>query len=139
MVSLPDLIKPKLVSFEQDLICQPQAIDQAEKNLCIDSQPLVPSPPTTIQPQLDLGFTSESHELLARLDPYYDMFGPFDDPKLENGPELPFGIPFIEPVESCRSGGKPEFDNSPTPDCFFDDFPVDMFDQIEPLPSPSDL
>ena len=64
------------------------------------------------------------------------MFGSLDGSKLGNGAEVSFGPPFLEPVESCRTGGAREkFDTNP--DGFFDDFPIDMFDQIELLPKSS--
>ncbi|PON60891.1 MYB transcription factor [Parasponia andersonii] len=136
MVPLPDLVNPsKLVNFDQDLGHQPE-FNTTEKNLCIGSQPLIPFPPA-LKSQPDLTFSSESEDHLARFgDPYFDVFGTLDALKLGNEAELSFGPPFLEPTESCRTGGAIEkFDT--TPDVFFDDFPVDMFDQIELLPKSS--
>ncbi|EXC12835.1 Transcription factor GAMYB [Morus notabilis] len=132
MVSLPDLVNPKLLNFEQDL-GQPLFNCSTEKNPCIDTQPLNLNPfPPMSQSQLELAFPSEEHQdFLARFgEPYFDVFGSLEASKLGNGTEIPFCIPpFLEPV------GKPD-NLSPTPDSLFDDFPVDMFDQIESLPSP---
>ncbi|PPD99952.1 hypothetical protein GOBAR_DD03052 [Gossypium barbadense] len=41
--------------------------------------------------------------------------------------------PFLEPVRSGGFGAREEADNPMIPDAFFDDFPADMFDQMEPL------
>ncbi|KAL5538193.1 hypothetical protein UlMin_045528 [Ulmus minor] len=128
MVPLPDLVNQELLVFKPDLFqsvfCPPL------ENLHIDSQPLNPflQPP---QHQPDLTFSSENQDLM---DPYFDMFGSLDASKFGYGTQLPIGPPFIEPVD-----GKENLDNCSTPDCFFDDFPTDMFDdQIDSIPSPSD-
>ena len=130
MVSLPDLINPKLLNVEQDL-GQP-SFHRTEKNPHIDSQPLDPFPPM-LQSQSDITFPSEGLG-----DPYFDVFGSLEASQLGSGEELPFGIPpFLEPAGSSRTDRTmPKFDDCTTPDGFFDDFPVDMFDQIESLPSP---
>ncbi|GMN65224.1 hypothetical protein TIFTF001_034301 [Ficus carica] len=130
MVSLPDLINPKLLNVEQDL-GQP-SFHRTEKDPHIDSQPLDPFPPM-LQSQSDLTFPSEGLG-----DPYFDVFGSLEASQLGSGEELPFGIPpFLEPAGSSRTDRTmPKFDDCTTPDGFFDDFPVDMFDQIESLPSP---
>ena len=111
MVSLPDLFGPRLVSFEEGLCTQ----DQHRAEECDDRRPVSTYyPPLQAQiEQPEPGFSAESHDML---DPYYDVFGP--------GHEFPLFV---------------EDESTTAPDCFFDDFPVDMFDQIEPLPSPSDL
>lgn len=57
--------------------------------------------------------------------------------KLGNGTELPSVLPpFLEPVGSCRTDVKTKIDDSTTPGNFFVDFPVDKFNQIEPVPIP---
>ncbi|KAK2650714.1 hypothetical protein Ddye_018203 [Dipteronia dyeriana] len=122
MVPLPDLvINPKLMDFDT-------TTDHARvEDLQQISFPLVP------QPQLDITFSPGSQELLARFeDPYFfDVFGPVDDAP----PELAAvdQQPFLKPLATCCRDG------SENPDTFFDDFPTDMFDQIEPLLSPSDI
>lgn len=123
MVLLPELVESKLIT------CEPQLI-------LPESQLLIPFPPT-LQPQSDLTFPSENQDILARLDdPYFDMFG-CQESKLESAAQLLAGPPFLEPLGNCRNGGtRVKIDNSITPDCFFDDFPTDMFDHIDLLPSP---
>lgn len=69
------------------------------------------------QPQTNPSFFLESQELIPKLeDPYFmDMFGRPDSFELDHGAQL-----------------------SLTPDTFFDDFPTDTFDHIDPLPNLSD-
>ncbi|TXG62564.1 hypothetical protein EZV62_009558 [Acer yangbiense] len=122
MVPLPDLvINPKLMDFDTTK-------DHARvEDFQISFPQVVP------QPQLDRTFSPGSQELLARFeDPYFfDVFGPVDDAP----PELAAvnQQPFLKPPATCCGDG------SENPDAFFDDFPIDMFDQIEPLLSPSEL
>lgn len=66
------------------------------------------------------------------------MFGTLDACELGNGAQLPIGAQLFEPVGSCRSDAKENNDNPITPDSFFDDFPTDVFDHIEPYQSPSE-
>ncbi|KAK0581420.1 hypothetical protein LWI29_013606 [Acer saccharum] len=121
MVPLPDLvINPKLMDFDT-------TTDHArDEDLQISFPQVVP------QPQLDITFSPGSQELLARFeDPYF-----FD--VLASGcapPELAAvdQQPFLKPPATCCG------DESENPDALFDDFPTDMFDQIEPLLSPSDF
>uniref|UniRef100_A0A803KYL8 Uncharacterized protein n=2 Tax=Chenopodium quinoa TaxID=63459 RepID=A0A803KYL8_CHEQI len=95
------------------------------------SFPSIPLPPF----QTDFPFLPETQELIDRLD--YSFFAPFgyiNEPALIND-----GVHFF----SCFGGGgvsgetrvKRE-DNHVAPDSFFDDFASDVFDEIEPLPSP---
>lgn len=122
MLTLPDLLEPKLLTFEPHFVPP-------------DSQSLIPFPPT-LQDQLDFTFPSENQDLLARFDdPYFDMFGS-QETKTVNGTELPIEPLFLEQLESCRSGARVKLDNSITPDYFFDDFPADVFDPIDSLPRP---
>ncbi|NP_001306858.1 myb-related protein MYBAS2 [Jatropha curcas] len=102
----------------------------------VDAQMQIPFPQIPQQQeQPELTFSPESQELLARLgDPYlFNVFGAVDVPEI--GAQLSLGPPFFDPVSSCMNGGR-EVRNPVTPDTFFDDFPTDMFDNIEPLPSP---
>lgn len=114
MVPLPDLVNPKLLHFDSQF----ELIPYENNDPCSDSQLQNPFPEIT-QPQQDLTFSPESQELLAGLDdPHFiDLFGPVNAPQLDP---------------------KNENDNQVNPDAFFDDFPNDMFDHTEPLPTPSD-
>ncbi|KAK3019679.1 hypothetical protein RJ639_004154 [Escallonia herrerae] len=52
--------------------------------------------------------------------------------------QLPYASSCFDPERGCQNGGQGEDENPVTPDSFIDDFPMDMFDHIEPLPSPSE-
>uniref|UniRef100_A0A5B6YJ24 Uncharacterized protein n=1 Tax=Davidia involucrata TaxID=16924 RepID=A0A5B6YJ24_DAVIN len=138
MVPLPDLVNPNFLNFEQILL-QPE-FTPPEKNPCNESQSQVPF--TVIPPlQSASPLLLESQELVARLgDPnfFLDAFGQADASALGNGAHLPLVQPYFGPEGCCQSGGRGENENPGTPDSFFDDFPADMFDHIEPLPSPSE-
>ncbi|KAE8679494.1 Transcription factor MYB21 [Hibiscus syriacus] len=85
--------------------------------------------PQIPQPQPSLTLSLESQDLLAKFeDPYFSQVFA-DVPELDSGN-----------VEHPFSGfsAKEETDIPMTPDAFFHDFPADMFDQMEPLPSPSE-
>ncbi|CAL9245638.1 unnamed protein product [Arabidopsis halleri] len=82
--------------------------------------------------QAMIPFSPESRELLARLDDpfYYDILGPADSSE----PLFALPQPFFEPSPAprrCRHVSKDE-----EPDVFLDDFPADMFDQVDPIRSP---
>ncbi|KAL6124531.1 hypothetical protein ACLB2K_077043 [Fragaria x ananassa] len=130
MVPVPDLLDSKLLGFEADPVQQELALP--EKNLWIESQPLIPFLENQ-QPQTDLEFSSDTQELL-KLD--FDMLTTLD---AELGKQLDIGPSFLEPVRSCGNVGGEKIDDPITPDCVFDDFPADMFDQIELLPNSSNL
>lgn len=113
MVQLPltaNQIKPEMPDFDTNL------------NLIqVEPQQQLPFP-LMPQPQPELAFSPESRQALATLeDPY--PFSVFGVGPHETGPA------FFDPAST-------EFQNPQTPDIFFDDFPTDMFDNIEQLPSP---
>ncbi|KAK1560095.1 hypothetical protein Q3G72_022070 [Acer saccharum] len=120
MVPLPDLvINPKLMDFDT-------TTDHARvEDLQISLPQVVP------QPQLDITFSPGSQELLARFeDPYFFrrvQASGCAPPELDAVDQQPF----LKPPATCCGDG------SENPDAFFDDFPTDMFDQIEALLSPS--
>ncbi|OAY49387.1 transcription factor DUO1 [Manihot esculenta] len=116
-----DLVKTELPSYEANLAQ-------------MEAQTQIPFPEIS-QNQPDLTFSPESQELLARLDdPFlFNMFGAVDAPELGAQPSL--GPPLFGPVSSCINGGR-EARSPTTHGTFFDDFPSDVFDNIEPLPSP---
>ncbi|TXG62572.1 hypothetical protein EZV62_009566 [Acer yangbiense] len=121
MVPLPDLvINPKLMDFVT-------TTDHARvEDLQISFPQVVP------QPQLDITFSLGSQELLARFeDPYFFrrvQASGCAPPELAAVDQQPF----LKPPATCCGDG------SENPDAFLDDFSTDMFDQIEPLLSPSD-
>ncbi|XP_059633886.1 transcription factor DUO1 [Cornus florida] len=138
MVPLPDLMNPNLLNFDPNLL-QLQ-FTPSEENICNESQPQFPFSvlPPPLQSVLPLSF--ESQELVTRLeDPnFLDAFGHADASELGSVAHIQLVQPYCGQEGDCQNGGRGENDNPMTPDSFFDDFPADMFDHIEPLPSPSD-
>ncbi|KAM6587415.1 hypothetical protein CsatA_010020 [Cannabis sativa] len=136
MLPLPDLVNPsRMFNFDQDITNHAE-FSTTENNLCTGSQQLIPFPPA-LQAQRELKFSSEGQDHLPIFtDPYIDMFSSMDSSKLGNVAEFSFGQPFLEPLETIRTGvAREKIDLEP--DCFFDDFPIDVFDQIELLPKSS--
>ncbi|KAL5856275.1 hypothetical protein ACOSQ4_006077 [Xanthoceras sorbifolium] len=92
--------------------------------------------PQVPQPQQDTTVLLPGNQQLLPSfeDPFFfDVFGPMDDdyaPQLAAAVEQPFLKP---PPMTCEDGSETPVNT----DAFFDDFPTDMFDQIEQLPSPS--
>ncbi|KAF5205687.1 Transcription factor duo1 [Thalictrum thalictroides] len=136
MVPLPDLMKPGLLSLETNL---PQLeFTPTEKKPCIESQPQFSF--QLPHPTLDLPLLPENQDLVPGLGDsnLMDMFGHQETPGPDRGSHYSVNAPFIGLRGSSRNGGKGDCDNPATPDSFFDDFPTDMFDYIESLPSSSE-
>lgn len=139
LVGSPDTVDPpNLPAFGTNLFhLQFNNADQKAPSMDPQSQFPFPHLPQT-QPPLML--SPDSQELVARLDDpnFFNVFGDRDivSQEMGNGAQLPLEPTFFE-LESCRSCGKQKEDPM-TPDSFFDDFPTDMFDHMEPLQSPSD-
>ncbi|KAM1048705.1 hypothetical protein ACFX15_027306 [Malus domestica] len=131
MVPLPDIVKPESICFKTNPVQHELTI--TDKDPWNESQSVIPFLQNS-QPQTDL-FSSETQELLARFDPYFDMLVPLDASELGNGEPLPMEPPLFEPVGSCVSCEREQIDHTMAPDCLFDDFPTDMFDQLDPLPN----
>ncbi|GMI75659.1 hypothetical protein HRI_001235200 [Hibiscus trionum] len=108
MVSLPDLIKPDLLNLETGL-------------------PVLDIEPIRMIP-LDLPILPECQDLaLESFD--YNCVGMFNN-QSESKPKSLTKIPSAG--SHAELGNK---ENDAAPDCFFDEFPTDMFDYLEPLPS----
>ncbi|KAG4188043.1 hypothetical protein ERO13_A08G138000v2 [Gossypium hirsutum] len=131
----PELVNPKLYTdanmAQLELMSignNPYAATEAQPQAFF---PQIPHP----QPYLTLSL--ESQDLLAKFeDPYFSqVFAPMDVPELDSGNVEQ--QPFLEPVRSGGFGAREEADNPMIPDTFFDDFPADMFDQMELFPNPS--
>ncbi|CAK9146207.1 unnamed protein product [Ilex paraguariensis] len=133
MVSLPELFNPNSLHLLQ------LGFTTTEKKPCSDSQfqlcfPQIP------QLQSDNLLFLESQELVGGLrDPdFLDVFeGHFNRYELGDA-QIPTVLPSFGPENFQNGGGVGENGNPLTPDSFSDDFPMDMFDQVEPLPSPSE-
>lgn len=105
----------------------PDLVSQPELDPTAAGTPYISSPPPLQFAPPDLSFSSLAQEVAASLDDpeFLEVFGGADHG--QHSLRVP---PFL---------GEKALDGGPmTPDSFFDDFPDDMFDHIEPLPSPSD-
>lgn len=137
-VPLPELVpNSNLCYFEQNLL-QPE-LDIMEKSWqdhCQQTQLSFQAQPPRLHTEVPLA--SESQDLMTRLgDPnFFEVF--------ENGSDSGGSNPHLQYVSSygtegsCGNDGWKENDNPVTPDSFIHDFPMDMFDQLEMLPSPSE-
>ncbi|CAN4125920.1 unnamed protein product [Withania somnifera] len=135
MVPLPELVNSISLPFEQELL--PLEFITNEKRT--STWPQFPLPFPQIPLQTTSSHPLEHQELPMKLEEtdFLDYFG-----KLSSSDAGNVQVP---PAPSCpgqqRSSEiavKREVDYSLTPDSFIDDFPMDMFDYIDPLPSPSE-
>ncbi|CAK9328726.1 unnamed protein product [Citrullus colocynthis] len=124
--SLPDLYSPKLLGFGQDFL-------QPEFNsfqTTIKSEPQTNYPSTNVRTQPLSSFSSQGLH-----DPSFDVFlEAWDVSQLNNEVQFPFGLQFYEPIGCCTSHDVVR-QNVNNPESFFSEFPADIFDHIEPLPS----
>ncbi|KAK6162617.1 hypothetical protein DH2020_002458 [Rehmannia glutinosa] len=132
MVPLPELVYPSMLDYEN----VPFQIDSTP-----EKQPFVGPHSHLSFPQLqpDFPLPLESQDFITRLgDPnFLDVFGNSGGSALGTA-QLPIVPSFLGQKTSNRISGKGESLDFVAPDCLTDDFPpIDMFDHIEPLPSPS--
>ncbi|KAI4354740.1 hypothetical protein L6164_003584 [Bauhinia variegata] len=116
MVALPDLMNSNMLVSDTSILF-----------------PRIPKPET------DVTFPMDNQDLIARTDEanFNDVFGSLANYELEIGSEFPFELSTFEPLGCCRMGRRDVVDNPANPESFFDDFPADMFDDMEPpLPPP---
>ncbi|KAK7287001.1 hypothetical protein RJT34_22397 [Clitoria ternatea] len=127
MVRLPDLIKSEMPSSGTSHVGQESTLFEAYKSTEEIAFPKIP----------ELNNDVGSQDLLCRIDEpsFIEDFGPLDASEFGIGPENHIGFPFFDPSVSCRVG----IDSFKNNDDFFDDFPVDMFDNIEPPAIPPNL
>jgi len=140
MVSLPDLIKSDLPSSSDPIhIGQDSTLFESCK---ISEQNQQISFPQMPELQNDLTFPMESLDGLARIDEpcFIEDFCALDDvSEFGIGLQHPIGFPFFEPPGSCRIETMDSIDKFKSSDSFFDDFPMDLFDHMDPPASPSKL
>ncbi|XP_019161076.1 PREDICTED: transcription factor MYB29-like [Ipomoea nil] len=128
-IPMLDLMNPTSFTFEPNLLQLEYA--QCETKPFHGSQPqLLPFPQIPQVQTTDFSLPLEGQDFASRLGDlsFLDAFGNASGP---------------EPETSCEGVVvKQETDdvviNPLSPDSFIDDFSIDMFDHIEPLPSPSD-
>ncbi|KAJ8556395.1 hypothetical protein K7X08_029786 [Anisodus acutangulus] len=116
LIPMPDLVNPNSISFEPNLV-QLDFTPNDQKKLGIESS----------QIQTDFALALENQEF--PMPNFIDVFGhEFNGFELDNV-QVPV-VPYADNVV------KREIEKPLTPDSFIDDFLLDMFDPIEPLPSP---
>ncbi|KAK9292793.1 hypothetical protein L1049_020773 [Liquidambar formosana] len=136
MVPLQDLVKPNWLNLETNLPtleASPIHMMPSNESLpnCVFSQ--LP------QPQLNLPFLPESQELIPGPgDPdFLDLFDHLEASEIESNPKVAIGS--VAPkLEGSAQNGRAGDNDAMIPDSFFDNFPPDMFDCLEPLPSSSE-
>ncbi|KAL2319935.1 hypothetical protein Fmac_028904 [Flemingia macrophylla] len=117
--SLPDLIKPdELPSSYTSHVQQEYTLFESFENTEQNHQISFPQIPEL---HYDLTFSVDEPCFI-------EDFGPLDASE--------FGT-FFEPSGSCRIGTRGTIVSSRNSDSFFDDFPVDMFDHLDPPKSPN--
>ncbi|KAK7350414.1 hypothetical protein VNO77_09033 [Canavalia gladiata] len=135
MVPLPDLIKYEVPSSDTSHVEQEftlfDSYQSSEQNAL----------PQFTELENNLTFSMGSQDLLARIDEpnFIEDFGPLEASEFGIDPRHAIGFPFLESSGSCRFGTKDTICNYKSSDHFFDDFPVDMFDDMEPPATPSKL
>ncbi|XP_061348815.1 transcription factor DUO1 [Gastrolobium bilobum] len=137
MVPLPDLIKFEMHSSDTNHVEQEfTPFDSYNKSTEQITFPQISELNT------DVTFSMGNQDLLARIDEpnFIDVFDPLVASEFGIGPQHSIGFPFFEPSGSCRIGTRDTIDNSKNSHSFFDDFPVDIFDDpMEPPASPSNV
>ncbi|KAI3889899.1 hypothetical protein MKX03_017822 [Papaver bracteatum] len=130
MVALPDLVKPNNLN-NMEILPEIELPSTTERKPFIDQpQPLQFAFPQLLEPELDIPLLSENQNLDL------DVFGRGEISEPENGSHFPLDLPFFRLGNTDRDLVKGSSINTETPDSFFDDFPPDMFDYMEPpLPS----
>ncbi|CAJ1948143.1 unnamed protein product [Sphenostylis stenocarpa] len=138
MVSLPDLIKSELPSFDTLNVEQEFTLFESYKSIDQNQQISFPQIPEL---QNDLKFPLGNQDVLARIDEscFIEDFCAFDAYEFGIGSQHPIGLPFFEPPGSFSTGTRDGIDNFKSSDSFFDDFPTDIFDHMDPPASPSNL
>ncbi|KAI3444765.1 hypothetical protein Pfo_001430 [Paulownia fortunei] len=137
MVPLPEIVYPSVLTYEHSVF--QFNYTPPEKKPLVEPQSHL-SFPSIPQLQPDFPLPLESQELITRLgDPnFLDVFGNTSGSVLGTA-QVPIVPSFFGPHTSSQIAGKGESHDVVTLDSFMDDFPpIDMFDHIEPLPSPSE-
>ncbi|GLT83965.1 hypothetical protein SLE2022_022260 [Rubroshorea leprosula] len=139
MVPLPDLIKPEMLSMEIEfpiLDAAPiQMFPSTESSLDYPlshlPQPQLNFPVLPLPPFEDLAPKPSDHG-------FQDMFEHQEGSKSKNEQKLLTKLPSVGMEGNAQVAKKEDRGNPETPDSFFDEFPTDIFDYLEPLPSSLD-
>ncbi|CAI9101298.1 OLC1v1038591C1 [Oldenlandia corymbosa var. corymbosa] len=136
MVPLPELIRPISLNYEHTFF--PPAFMEIESKPSLEALPHLCFPQAPPQSQSEYTTPLENEDIDTNLgDPnYLEAFGNSSSSELGDV-LLPF-MPTCFELPRSPQVSQGQKDNSVTPDSLMDDFPIDIFDHIEPLPSPSD-
>lgn len=138
MVALPDLVRSNLQICVPSLpMLEPTPIHMVPPFESSSNNPF----PQLPEPQQDISLMPECHDLtLDHCDPnFLDMFKQPETLGTEHGLKFMTSMPPLGlkcNTQNAKQGGNA---NPSSPDCSFDDFPIEMFDFLEPLPSSSEL
>ncbi|CAN4111829.1 unnamed protein product [Withania somnifera] len=132
MVPLPELVNSTSLPFEQEL--HPLEFTPNEKSISI-----WPQFPLHFPLQTTFSHPLEHQELPMKLEDsdFLDYFGQLSASAIGNV-QAPLAQLCSGQQRSSEIAVKGEMDCPVTPDSFIEDFPMDMFDYIDPLPSPSE-
>ncbi|XP_022737368.1 transcription factor DUO1-like [Durio zibethinus] len=137
MMQLPDLIKPDLLNLET---CLP-ILDIEPVHMIQSMEPPLNYPASILpQLQLDLPILPECQDLTPEpIDfNFVSMFQNQEASESKTKPKSLTRFPSDGIKGSAQIGKKEDRVNPATPESFFDEFPTDMFDYLEPLPSSSE-
>ncbi|GKV33868.1 hypothetical protein SLEP1_g42316 [Rubroshorea leprosula] len=139
MVPLPDLIKPEMLSMEIEF----PILDAAPIQMFPSTESSLDYPLSHLpQPQLDFPVLPlPPFEGLAPKPSdhgFQDMFEHQEGSKSKNEQKLLTKLPSVGMEGNAQVAKKEDRGNPETPDSFFDEFPTDIFDYLEPLPSSLD-
>lgn len=135
MVPFRDLVYPSSLIYEHSAL--PLDYTPPEKN---EQQPHL-SFPQIPQLQPDFPLLLENQDFITRLgDPnFLDEFEHSSSGSVLGTAQVPIVPSFVGPEGSCQISGAAESHDTVDIDSLIDDFPpIDIFDQIESLPSPSE-
>ncbi|KAE8711842.1 Small G protein family protein / RhoGAP family protein isoform 1 [Hibiscus syriacus] len=123
MVPLPDLIKPDLLNLETSLL---PIVDIEPIQMIPLGLPILPECQDLAPESFDFNFVG--------------MFNDLEASEHESKPKSLNKIPSAGMNGNNGELGKKKniFNDATTPDCFFDEFPTDVFDYLEPLPCSSE-
>ncbi|XP_043687444.1 transcription factor DUO1 [Telopea speciosissima] len=129
MQPIPEMTNPNFLHLETNL----PLLDYMpiEKKPCYDPLTQYPFPPLP-EPSMDLPLLTEGQDLITGLSDT-NFLGVFPQ-----GLNFPVGMPYFGFDGTGQISGKHDRDNPVMPDNGFDDFPVDMFDYLEQLPTSSE-
>ncbi|EOY22813.1 hypothetical protein QUC31_007926 [Theobroma cacao] len=137
MVPLPDLVQPDLPNLETGL----PILDIATIQMIPSIEPSA-NYPVSLQPQLQLDLPSLTQCQDLAPEPnglnFEGMFKHQEASESDSKPKWFTRFPSTGMNNNAQIGKKEDRRNPAIPDSFFDEFPSDMFDYLDPLPNSSE-